>query len=169
MKKLFLFTLLIPVVLLTTCKNGKGIFEKKCENQCLCNYGRFSFVLHDANGNDYFETHPNITPQNFIVYDENWNYATFSGVSWDKNFNAIFLVNSTYVDYAYLKDPYGTAKTKTFYVQLDKDIDTIKVEYKQKNECMYMDYVRFYYNNEFIIQKNNIDNPNFFTSYIRKK
>jgi len=169
MKKLFLFGLFIPTLFLTTCKNGKGIFEKKCENQCLCQYGRFSLGLYDVNGNDYFETHPNITTQNFMVYDENWNYATNLGYSWGNIKKAAFVEAPINVDYVYMKDPYGVAKTKTFYIQLDKDIDTMRVEYKQKNECMYMDYVRFYYNDRFIIQKNNIESPYFTTSQITKE
>ncbi|MCU0436441.1 MAG: hypothetical protein MUC49_00900 [Raineya sp.] len=169
MKKLFLFSLLVPLVLLTTCKNGKGIFEKKCITQCRCDYGRFSFALKDAKGNDYFETHPNISPQNFMVYDENWNYATNLGYSWENTKKNIFIETPIFIDYVYSRDPYGIAKIKTFYIQLDQDIDTIRVEYKQKNECMYMDYARFYYNDEFIVQENNMDEPLLTGPFINKK
>ncbi|MCU0436440.1 MAG: hypothetical protein MUC49_00895 [Raineya sp.] len=152
MKKLLFFSLLlIPLGLLTTCKN-KGILEKKCTKACRCDYGLLKFALFDKDGKDYLEFNPNLNYENVSIYDENWNYATIGGKSWELNQNAQFLSSPLYVDYMYVKDVYGLDKIKTFYVKLDKDIDTIRVEYKQKNGCMYMDYMRIFYNQELILE-----------------
>jgi hypothetical protein len=155
MKNLKIFCLLAPAWLVVgSCRDGVSIFSgQKCKRVCQCSTGWVRFGVADAQGRDYFEQHPDLANYNkFMVYDENWNYAPLNdnGATWEvlkkKNF-----VNEHYIIYHQMFDPFGIDMKKTFYVKFDQDIDTLRLEYNVKNECMHMNYMRIYLNENEII------------------
>jgi len=153
MKKLFFFGLLVPLIFFTACKNGKGIFEKKCTTTCRCTHGWVRFTVLDKDGKDYFLVNETIiTAKDFAVYDENWNYATSKEKSWELLKNRDYIINESYIDFISSKDPYGMDRKKTFYIQFKEDIDTLQLEFRSRNECMYMDYIRIFYNQKLILE-----------------
>jgi hypothetical protein len=144
--------------------------EKNCKNTCRCNYGTINFSLADKNTkNNYFDTQPDLNTNNVTMYDEVGNYATENGKSWETFKNNSFLSYSLIFDYHNpKKEPFGIDKKKTFYLHLDQDVDTIRVEYKVKNECMDVDYMRMFYNNTLVLNDNSPNRPIFATSSIYK-
>jgi hypothetical protein len=165
MKKYISLSLLLLVFVFTnSCK-------KDCKNTCRCDYGTIQFPLSDKNDtkNSYFDTHPELNTQNVMLYDEFGNYATENGKSWELKKQLLFLSNPLKFDYHNPKtEPFGIDKKKTFYLHLDKDIDTIRVEYKVKNECMDINYMRVFYNNQLVLKDNSPNLPIFGTDIINK-
>jgi hypothetical protein len=171
MKKLKIYCLLaLAWLIVGSCKEG-GIFNKKCESTCSCTSGYVRFGVGDAQGKDYFEQHPDLANYtNFTVYDENWNYALLDGGgrTWEVLKETVF-VNEHYIVYHQRTEPYDIEMKKTFYVKFDKDIDTLRLEYKVKNECLHMDYMRIYLNNSEVIPNNGGGNsPNYGFTYTKK-
>ena len=144
--------------------------EKKCKNTCRCDYGTIQFSLADKNTRDtYFTTQPDLNPTNVTMYDEAGNYATENGNSWELKKQLLFLSSPMKFDYHNPKvEPFGKDKKKTFYLHLDKDIDTIRVEYKVKNECMDVNYMRVFYNNKLVLNDNSPNKPIFGTDIVYK-
>jgi len=160
MKNYFLFSCLAFFLTLGGC-------EKDCKNICRCTYGTVSFELRDAiTKNDYFTVNPHLYIDNVVMYDELGNYTTINGVSYWKT--GSFLPSTIKFDYHSNKDAFGMDKKKTFYLHLDTDIDTIRVEYKVKNECMNMDYMRVFYNNQMVLNEGYQNIPLFGVGLIYK-
>ena len=88
-----------------------------------------------------------------MVYDANLNYATALGgmLNWEQEQKYYFGdYREVRIDFAKKSEPIGVVQSKTFYVKIDKDMDTLKVEYKILDGCMSMGNFRAYYNNEIV-------------------
>ena len=156
-----------------SCKEG-GIFNRKCERICNCTDGWVRFGVIDAQGKDYFEQNPDLANyEKFMVYDEDWNYAPLddSGNDWSFLKGTSF-VNTNYIVYHQRIEPYGVDAKKTFYVKFDQDIDTLSLEYKVKNECLHMNYMRIYLNGNEVIPTRGSNgeqkDPNYIFPYRKK-
>lgn len=143
---------------------------KDCKKTCRCQYGTIDISLADKNTRDtYFTTHPELNPTNVTIYDEFGNYATENGKSWETFKNNFFLSSPMIFDYHNPKtEPFGMDKKKTFYLHLNQDIDTIRVEYKVRNECMDVNYMRVFYNNQLVLNDNSPNLPIFRTDIVYK-
>jgi hypothetical protein len=153
-KKCFWYYFLVPLllVLIGSCRPGENLFGK-CKRQLP--YLQLEVIIRDRDGKNYFETHPNITWENFMIYDENWDYAKWNEFSYENfaNSDAYILFEGFYIDFDYPREPYRVDRVKTFYFKYDTDIDTLRIEYKPRNECRHLDYLRIFYNDEFIDPK----------------
>ena len=104
-------------------------------------------IIKNANGTDYLETHPNVNALTCAVYKEDWSYANMGyRDSWETMKNISSLSSALPIEYIALNEPVGVDITKIFYVKLDKDIDTLKITFKQKNQCFELDRFQAYYN-----------------------
>ncbi len=157
-----------------SCKEG-GIFNRKCKKTCSCTEGWVCFAVIDAQGKDYFNQNPDLANyRDFTVYDENWKSAVYraEGDTWDSLKDKI-LVNEHYITYYFGRsEPYGIDAKKTFYVKFKEDIDTLRLEYKVKNECRHMSYMRIYLNDSEVIptvgSNGEQDDPNYIFPYRKK-
>lgn len=148
MKYFFALSLFLIIVFFSNCKKR----EENCKNICFCSYGFIRFDMRDATTkNEYFAMNPHLNTQNVMLYDEVGNYATNNGISWENNKNFSFLSSEIKFDFHSKQEPYGVDRKKTFYLHLDKDVDTIRVEYKIKNKCLAVDYIKAFYNNKLIL------------------
>ena len=103
--------------------------------------------IENADGTDYLATHPNVNRATCAVYKEDWSYANLeTGESWEKVKTYSSIDSALPIEYIALNEPVGIEITKIFYVKLDKDTDTLKVVFRQKNQCFELDSFQAYYN-----------------------
>ncbi len=107
-----------------------------------------TLAIKNADGTDYFAIHPNVYAQTCAVFKEDGSYANANGGdSWETIQNTSFLTPSLPIEYvAPTETATGVDITKIFYVKLYKDMDTLKVVYRQKHECFDLDKFEAYYN-----------------------
>ena len=124
------------------CRN-----KNDCRDGSTPESGVLRLGIKNANGTDYLETHPNVNALTCAVYKEDWSYANMEGkISWERMKTGTSISSSLSIEYIGYNEPVGVDITKTFYVKLDKDIDTLKVTFRQKNQCFELDNFRAYYN-----------------------
>jgi hypothetical protein len=162
MKKLKIYCVLaLAWLIVGSCRPDQNIFGK-CKNVDSFQYCEIKFSIVTPDREDYFAKNPDLNWQNFMVYDENWDYAKSNGNSWELKKQGYFISNELYLDYASIWDAYGKDEVKTFYFKYNQDIDTMRVEYKIKNECTHREYIRVYYNQELLVdQKTNLTDGGF--------
>ena len=88
-----------------------------------------------------------------IWYDANLNYATAYGgmVSWEQEKNYYFGdFKQMEVDFASKSEAIGVMQSKIFYVKLNKDTDTLRVEYKIEDNCFRMSNFKAFYNDNIV-------------------
>ena len=145
MIKLKIFCLLATMWLIVGgCNKNKS----KCGEGYAITYGLMRFYIKDELGRNYIAV-KQLPAGSLVVYDSVLNYATAYGgmVSWEQEKNYYFgEFKEIEVDFAKDKEPIGIMLSKTFYVKIDKDTDTLKVEYKIEDECMRTSNFKAYYN-----------------------
>jgi hypothetical protein len=173
MKKIKIYCLLaLAWLMVGSCREG-SIF-RKCERICNCGAGFVRFGVKDTQNRDYFEQNPHLANYDkFTVYDENWNYAIENevGGTWE-GLKDKWFVNEHYIYYHDRSEPYEKDMKKTFYVKFDEDIDTLRLEYKVKNDCLHMNYMRIYLNGNEVIPTSGSNgeqkDPNYIFPYRKK-
>ena len=145
MRNLKIFCLLACIWLMV----GGCIRDKnKCGDGRATTYGMVRFYLEDELGRNYIAA-KQLPPGSLVVYDANLNYATaFGGIlSWEQEQKSYFGDSrQIQVDFGRKSEPIGVVQSKTFYVKIDQDMDTLKVEYKIEDECMRMSNFKALYN-----------------------
>ena len=125
--------------------------------------------IKNANGTDYLVTHPNVNALTCAVYNEDGTYAKMdAGVSWEKMKTGTSLSSALPIEYIFPNESIGVGITKIFYVKLDKDIDTLKVTFRQKNQCFELDNFQAYYNNTSVVNFGGAE-PNFYIIATKKQ
>ena len=103
--------------------------------------------IENADGTDYLASHPNVNPKTCVVYKEDGSYANmYGGGSWEEMKDISSLSSALPIEYIGQYEPVDVEITKIFYVKLDKDMDTLKVVFRQKNLCFELDSFQAYYN-----------------------
>ena len=145
-----------------------GCNKNKCGKDGPLPRAILSIGIKNADGTDYLETHPNVNPATCTVYKEDGSYANMeTGDSWENMKNLTFLGSTLSIEYIALNQPVGVDITKIFYVKLDKDIDTLKVTFRQKNQCFELDSFQAYYNNTSVVNFGGTE-PNFYIIATKK-
>ena len=168
MRNLKIFCLLACIWLMVGGCNRRG---GTCgEGPAVIN-GMVHFDIKDELGRNYIAA-KQLPPGSLVVYDANLNYATALGgmLNWEQEQKYYFGdYREVRIDFAKKSEPIGVVQSKTFYVKIDKDMDTLKVEYKILDGCMRMGNFRAYYNDQ-IVHKDDYVSPSadYFFNVIKK-
>ena len=122
--------------------------KDNCQEGSSVTYGMVRFYIKDELGRNYIAAN-RLPVGSLVVYDANLNYATAYGgiVSWEQEQNARFNdFKQIEVDFGRKSESIGIMLSKTFYVKIGKDMDTLKVEYKIEDKCMRMSNFKASYN-----------------------
>ena len=122
--------------------------KSNCQKDSAVTYGVMRFYIKDELGRNYIAA-KQLPAGSLVVYDSALNYPTAREgmVSWEQEQKYYFgEFKQIEVDFAKDGEPIGTMLSKTFYVKIDKDMDTLKVEYKIEDECMRMSNFKALYN-----------------------
>ena len=144
--------------------------KNKCSEGPAVTYGMVRFYIEDELGRSYVAA-KQLPEGSLVVYDANLNYATALGglISWEQEQKYYFGDRQIRVDFAKKSEPIGVVQSKTFYVKIGRDMDTLKVEYKITDECMRMGNFKAYYNDKIVHKDDYIwDSANYDFNVIKK-
>ena len=122
-------------------------------------YGLMRMTIEDDLGRNYVAV-KQLPVGSIVWYDANLNYATARGgmLSWEQEKNANFYdFRDMCVDFADKSEAIGVMHSKIFYVKLNKDTDTLRVEYKIEDQCMRTSNFKAFYNDNIAYTKLEID------------
>ena len=134
-------------------------------------YGLMRMTIEDDLGRNYVAV-KQLPVGSVVWYDANLNYATTYGgmVSWEQEKNRYFGdFSQMEVDFASKSEAIGVMQSKIFYVKLNKDMDTLRVEYKIEDQCMRTSNFKAFYNGNVVYTKLEIDGSATYDFNITKK